>query len=182
MDRASLLLASGDSKGAIATAQAVVKANPSDAGAHGRLGNLLVATGDKPGARQAYARSLELSQTDAQILNNAAWLEVDAKGDLTKALGWAKRATELQPKEAGYFDTLASVERARGDLPKAETALKQALALAPQSAVLHYRLGIVQSEQGAAAKATDSFQKALAIGLPTQYADDAKQRLAAPKK
>jgi Flp pilus assembly protein TadD len=182
MDRAGVLLASGDPKGAVAAAQAVVKAHPNDASAHGRLGDLLATTGDRAGARQAYAKSLELSNADAQILNNAAWLEVEAKGDLAKAFAWAKRATELQPKVAGYFDTLAWVERARGDLPKAEAALNQALELAPRSATFHYHLGIVRSELGAKAKAVESLEQALKGGLTPPLAEDAKQRLATLKK
>ena len=180
---AALQMASGDTKGAIASAQAVARAHPDDAGVHGNLGHLLVAAGDKPGARKAYARSIQLSQNDAQILNNAAWLEVDEKGDLDKAAAWAKRATELQPRQASYHDTWGWVQRARGDLAGAEASLIQAAAIAPAgAATIHYHLGIVRSERGETAKAGQSFERALKDGLVAPYADDARQRLAALKK
>jgi tetratricopeptide (TPR) repeat protein len=98
---------------------------------------------------------------------------------------WQKRtrgrsgATELQPREVAYLDTLASVERARGDLPKAEATLTQAPARSP---FVHYRLGIVRAEQGARDKAIESFEQALKDGLSGEPAQDARERVVALRK
>ena len=128
-------------------------------------------------------RSLELSQTDAQILNNAAWLEVDAKGDLDEGacVGQACHGTAAQ---GGRLLRHARV-RSRGHEGICRKPRQRSIRLlrSPRDQrSFHYRLGIVQSEQGAAAKAVESLEQALAIGLVRQYADDAKQRLATLKK
>jgi tetratricopeptide (TPR) repeat protein len=70
----------------------------------------------------------------AQNHNSLAWLAVCCRRQLDKALEHAKKAVDLEPKRAGYLDTLAEVYYQRGDKAQAVKLMKQCIALEPKSA------------------------------------------------
>jgi hypothetical protein len=72
--------------------------------------------------------------------NALAWTCARCARDLDRALKHAVAATQLQPENAEYADTLAEVHFARGDIAAATSAARRAVKLAPQSPLLAVRL------------------------------------------
>ena len=50
--------------------------------------------------------------------NSAAWVMANCRRDLDAALKHAEKAVKVEPKSAGYIDTLAEVTFRRGDRDK----------------------------------------------------------------
>lgn len=142
-------------------------------------GDILAMKGDLRGAEQAYRAAIERDASNATALNNVAWLLAERKSSLDEALSFARRAVELQPKNARFADTLGTVYRARGQPAEATKALEGAIALAPKLPEPHYHLGLVQAEAGRKAEARASLQTALQLGLAEPQASDARSRLQA---
>lgn len=64
--------------------------------------------------------------------NELAWLAARCRRDLDNALGHARKAAELGPRQASYLDTLAEVHFQRGDRERAVELMKKCLALEPK--------------------------------------------------
>lgn len=64
--------------------------------------------------------------------NSAAWLAACCRRDLDRALDHARKATELEPKNSGYRDTMAEVYFQRGDVVKAKELMRECIQLDPQ--------------------------------------------------
>lgn len=64
--------------------------------------------------------------------NNIAWVAARCRRRLDEALEHARRATELSPESASYFDTLAEVHFQRGNREEAVKHSQRAVALSPR--------------------------------------------------
>jgi tetratricopeptide (TPR) repeat protein len=85
----------------------------------GRLmGRLEKLTGDYP--RSAWAH------------NACAWLSAESRRGLDAALDHARKATELEPKNAGYLDTLAEVHFRRGERDQAVATAQRCTNMDPR--------------------------------------------------
>jgi tetratricopeptide (TPR) repeat protein len=96
--------------------------------------------GRKSEADELYSKVIrpyeELSKQHPQsayLHNDCAWLAANCRRDLEKALEHAKEAVKLEPKAAGYIDTLAEVHFRRGEKDKALEFMKQCIALKPRN-------------------------------------------------
>src|SRR5262249_1279739 len=67
----------------------------------------------------------------AQFQNDRAWLAACCHRDLDAALEHARKAIELDPRAAGYRDTLAEVHFQRGEKDKAIGLMRECLRMAP---------------------------------------------------
>ncbi len=74
------------------------------------------------------------------LLNETAWLCAIAKNNLTEALVFASRAVEIEPRAAGFIDTLALVIFEMGDVDGAIKMQRRALELEPNNVELSDRL------------------------------------------
>jgi tetratricopeptide (TPR) repeat protein len=64
--------------------------------------------------------------------NQLAWLAARCRRDLDRALEHARKAVELEPRQASYLDTLAEVYFQRGDRDRALELMKKCLEMEPK--------------------------------------------------
>ena len=123
----------------------------------------------------AYRKALALNPQDPRPYNNLAYLYAEQRRNLDEALGLARRAAELAPKNASVQDTLGWVYLARGQMPEAERSLTDAVALAPQQPTIRYHLGVAHYQRGQKAEAAAAFRRALELGKFSE--EDAARKL-----
>ena len=95
-------------------------------------GLFLQAQGDSAGARTAYQRSLAINPRQPAVLNNLAWLQLEA-GDKTSALQNATAAHQMSPDNASILDTYGWIAFKNGDKETAVKTLEQAAQLLPDN-------------------------------------------------
>ncbi len=79
--------------------------------------------------------------------NSVAWVMANCRRDLDSALKYAQKATETEPANAGYLDTLAEVWFRKGDRDKAIAQMKKCVELDPKNN--YFRKQLVRfKEQG----------------------------------
>ncbi len=74
---------------------------------------------------------LEAFPDSSMYLNNYAWACACAKRNVVNGIEFAKRAVELRPGTAGYFDTLATLYHVNGDHDLAIKTIRRAIELNP---------------------------------------------------
>ena len=151
-------------------AKTAAAANPNDAAAQLRLGDLLNDTGDLLAAEAAYRRAIEIAPNDSQartrlgycLLQEAKAEEAGAVfGDILKAV--PGDAPALLGQAAALFSSSRPDSAAQaGDL------LRQALAADPRNAQTYVLSGFWAMRQGDAAQAKQSLQRALELD-PNSY-------------
>ena len=78
--------------------------------------------------------------------NSAAWMSACCRRNLDDALKHAEQAVKLEPKNAGYLDTLAEVHFQRGEKEKAIALQKRVVELDPKRS--YYRKQLRRLEAG----------------------------------
>ncbi|MCH8315300.1 MAG: tetratricopeptide repeat protein [Planctomycetes bacterium] len=111
------------------------------------LGMFALAGNEYQVAVDAFDQAIELDPNNALALNNAAFLYTERLGDPSKALGLAKRASELKPDDPSILDTLGWAQYHLQRFDEAEDALRRSLSLR-DSAVSMYHLASVLFKQG----------------------------------
>jgi eukaryotic-like serine/threonine-protein kinase len=105
-------------------------------------------------AIEAYARAIEVEPTDAESLNNLAWLlatcpELKVRA-AAKAVALAQKAVDLDPKDGSYWNTLGVARYRAGDCKAAVAALLRSKELLGEKelafnafflAMAHWQLG-----------------------------------------
>src|SRR5262249_48972126 len=109
-------------------------------------------------ATKSCARALELCASDRSILTTASVL-ADSLGRKEEAVGWARRATALDPLSFITHGNLALRCLNSGLLEEADAALDEAFKLNPRAGLLHSVLGAVRLEQGRPDEALAAFQQ-----------------------
>jgi tetratricopeptide (TPR) repeat protein len=79
--------------------------------------------------RAAYEGLAKDYPTSGYARNSLAWLMALCRRDLDEARKQSEKAVELEPKNAGYIDTLAEVHFRQGNRDKAIDLMKQCLAM-----------------------------------------------------
>jgi tetratricopeptide (TPR) repeat protein len=77
--------------------------------------------------------------------NNQAWLAARCRRSLDSALSHARKATELEPDNAAFLDTLAEVHFQRRDRPAALSCMRKCLEREPESG--YYRKQLSRFER-----------------------------------
>jgi cellulose synthase operon protein C len=88
--------------------------------------------GDPNAAQAAYRRALAKAEIP-QVQNNLAMALATGNGDLNEAARLAERATQLDPNQANYFDTLAFVQGRAKNYDPAIAAQQTAVRLEPDN-------------------------------------------------
>lgn len=88
-----------------------------------------VLKGEWPRAERLFAELVDQDPGNAGALNNLAW--VLGKQGKPDAAEWARKAVKLRPREANYWDTLASLQASAGQMGAAIESEKKAIALDP---------------------------------------------------
>jgi Tfp pilus assembly protein PilF len=117
------------------------------------LAGLAYNAGDRVQARAYYEQALEMAPKDVAMLNNLAWILVEAKDP--KALALAQRAAALAPDHPNVLDTLAQAYALNNDYQKAIEALRRAVHRSATAATLRLHLArlYIASGDRASAKA-----------------------------
>jgi tetratricopeptide (TPR) repeat protein len=82
--------------------------------------------------------------------NELAWLAARCRRDLDQALVHARRAVELEPRQAGYLDTLAEVHFQRGERDRAIRLMKKCVEMEPKKDYYRQQLRRFEAEDPAA--------------------------------
>lgn len=145
-------------KSALASAQKAVALKPRLAIAQSTLGYVLLQAGlDFAGARGPFELSRQYGQGDAAVMRIYAAFCAQA-GNFPAARLAIGRALELDPLNAGEFNTLAFVRLCERDWAGAADAGHRALDLNPRILQSHSYIGKSLFEQGRAAEARVAFQ------------------------
>ncbi len=87
--------------------------------------------GDTKTAEINYRRTLNISPTQPEALNNLAYGLLISGGDLQEAKTLAAKAVAVEPNSASFYDTLARVQVKSGERDAAITSFKKAIELEP---------------------------------------------------
>jgi tetratricopeptide (TPR) repeat protein len=116
---------------------------------------------DQPAAREL-SRMLEV-QADQPVgrmqLSQYAYL----RGDVTTAIGHARKAIQWDPNSAPFHHDLAVLLSAKGDIPGALTSLREAIRLNPKDSDYQYKLGLLLNESGDTAGTIQALEKAVTL-------------------
>jgi len=93
-----------------------------------------------------FERTIRDYPRSAEHHNNLAWLSARCHRRLDEALGMARKAVELAPREANYLDTLAEVLFHQGHREEAVKQSQRCTELAPREATFRRQLERFQNE------------------------------------
>jgi len=142
--------------------EAALRIDPSYIEALDALGFALEALGDDAGAIAKYEKAIELNQTrggsfSSAHVNLSAYY--NRAGDPDKALEYARKAIDLDPKSDRAWFQKGRADERRGSLDAAVDALNQAIALNQRVSSYYYVLATVYRRLGW----TDESRKALEV-------------------
>lgn len=140
--RGTLELSAHERDSARADLEKAIAMNPRLAGAHARLGELLLALGDSERARAVFAQELAL---DPDEFTSNLNMGVAAKQDqeYIAARGYFDHALKTRPNDAGVRYQVANVDLATGSLQQARQALEGLVKESPDFAEAHATLATV---------------------------------------
>lgn len=120
--------------------------NPDDAVVRNILASSHLSTGDRAEAAEQYEQLLEAGKGNATALNNLAWIYGEM-GD-ERAVGLARAAHGLEPRNGAITDTLGWLLVQNGSLAEGIQLLRQAVNQAPQSVEVRQHLATALSADG----------------------------------
>jgi tetratricopeptide (TPR) repeat protein len=140
--RGTLELSAHERDGARKDLEKAVSLNPRLAGAHARLGELLLAQGESEAARSAFTQELAL---DPDEFTSNLNMGVLAKEDQAYAEGrrYLDRALKKRPKDPGVRYQIATVDLATGRFEPARESLELLVKESPEFAEAHATLATV---------------------------------------
>ena len=139
---------------AAAALRRTLAAEPRNAAALARLGDLERARGDFAAALTAYRRLLAVAPDDAEAAWTVAVLDGDRlpgarRGDelFDKAAAALRRTLAVEPRNAAALARLGDLERRRGDFAAALTAYRRLLAVAPDDAEAAWTVAVLGGDR-----------------------------------
>lgn len=112
-------------------------------------------------AKQVYEATLKLQPDNAVVLNNLAFLEAEAGGDLDDALTKAQRAKQLLPNLAEISDTLGWIYLKKNLADNAIEIFKALVVKQPTHSTYRFHLGMAYSQKGDKTRALEQLKEAL---------------------
>lgn len=113
---------------------------------YGNLGLVHLKRGHLSRARENLRRALSLNRNNYVALDLLGTVSRREKKD-KEAIGWYRKALEINPGYASAYYNLATLYNEMGDTEKALKALQEALALRPMWAEAYSALGLIQAQQ-----------------------------------
>ena len=104
----------GDAAGALASFRKARELDPTDVSSALGMAVILDASGKRAQAASAYEETLRLDSTNAQALNNLAYIKAEQGTDLDRALAMAQKAVQQSSENTSFQDTLGLVYYKRG--------------------------------------------------------------------
>jgi membrane associated rhomboid family serine protease/Flp pilus assembly protein TadD len=159
-----ILLQSQDWAGLAPLLERQLRRSPDDPNLLTRYAQVLMETGRGEEAEPIYRRLLRDYPNEPTLLNNLAYLLADSLNrNLDEALAMARRATEAEPKNGVFWDTLGWVYFRMGRLDDAFAAQRESIFLAPREPDLHFHRGAIQEARGNRAEARAAYRRALQL-------------------
>ena len=140
------------------------------------LAGVAYAAGDRVQAKAYYEQALKIAPKDVAMLNNLAWILVEAKDP--KALAIAQRAAALAPEHPDVLDTLALGYALNNDNPKAIEALRRALRRSATPATLRLHLARLYVASGDRDNARAELETLRELGRSFPEQSEVRQLLA----
>ncbi len=112
---------------------------------HLMLGTLYTTGGKFKDAEKHYRRAIELKPEMASAHHGLAYLYGQHNRNMEKAIALARKATELSPKAAPYYNTLSWLCYKDGQYNEAEAAALKAIEIAPDNPI--YQEGLKEIRQ-----------------------------------
>jgi len=142
--------------------QKAADANPANAVAHLRMGEMLLAAGAPDRARDhaLLAASNSATSAEAMALLGATWL---AEGNSSLAKQAYERALQFDPQRVSAAVALADIYNHENEEVHAEQTLRQAAAAQPTSPMPWLALGRLQEQEGDQRDAESSYRRAIAL-------------------
>ncbi len=129
------------------------------------LAYLAANQGDYGDAVQLNRRLLEMEPSNAEFLNNLAWILSEHRQQYDEALELATRAIRLRPDDAHALDTHGIICFHLGRFDEAERSLRKAVRFqtpaSTAATVTRYHLAQVYEATGRTGEAADAFQRSL---------------------
>lgn len=144
-----------DVGGALAYFREAVRLKPSDWKSLYQLGYCLELSGDSPGARESYLKSIHLVEESRQSFGwpYQGMARIEANGSLNQALLYAKKAVEIEPDEPSHHFILAKMYEQTGDLAAGIKEGRIAASQDPNHAAVRYLLFRLYRKSGNTASA-----------------------------
>jgi len=124
------------------------------------IGNVLRRLGRPVEARQAIDRALERDPSNGSLHDDLAILLLEA-GDLEAAEVHARKAVQLAPGHAPYWETLGDVSRKRGDSAMQLIAMRRAASLDPKFPERDAELALLEDRLGNVPKACEAWSRVI---------------------
>jgi membrane associated rhomboid family serine protease/Flp pilus assembly protein TadD len=142
---------------------------------------VLMEAGRGDEAETIFRRLLRDRPNDPTLLNNLAYLYANTLNrNLEEALAMSRRATEAEPKNGTFWDTLGWVYYRMGRQDDAFAAMREAVLREPKEPELRYHMGAVQQARGDRAAAIREYREALRLRPDFPEAARALRRLERP--
>ncbi|MBB4844119.1 putative PEP-CTERM system TPR-repeat lipoprotein [Paucibacter oligotrophus] len=170
------LLASQKNAEAQALAAGLLKKSPNDMAFTYYLGDTALSQKNYEAAEGFYRAVLAIQPSNAAAMNNIAWLLNRAKNP--EALQYAKKAVQLQPKQAALQDTLADIYATQGKFDQAIEVQKRALELEPSAHLHRLHLAKFYLSAGRKPEAKVELQKLADLGSAFPAQDEVRVLLA----
>ena len=152
----------GDALTAQAAANRVVEVEPTSSEGYRLLGDSYGARGEKALADAMWRQSLRLNEQNEGTLLSLAGLSVEAKA-FDDALGFLKRAVEVNPLNAGRLTALGRKARADGDLKTARLVYAAASEALPNDVTVLSEYGAVLFQAGDVDASLEPLMRAAAL-------------------
>lgn len=149
----------GDAATAQAAANRVVEVEPTSSEGYRLLGDSYAARGEKALADAMWRQSLRLNEKNEGTLLSLAGLSLESK-QFDEALGFLKRAVEVNPQNADRLTSLGRKARADGDLKTARQVFAAAAEALPKDVAVLSEYGGLLFQLGDVDAALDPLMRA----------------------
>ena len=139
------------------------------------LAELNILTGDQVGAAEQYRRIIAIQPSNTVALNNLAYDIAVREKKPADAIGMARKALALAPREPTILDTVGWIEYLMGNTAEAAKLLVQASRSAPGNSEIRLHAAFALASQGARAAAETELAAALKIAPTLEKRADVQQ-------
>jgi uncharacterized protein (TIGR03790 family) len=173
--RAETLLGRGDRAGARRALEQAAELQPNVAHPHEMLAELSLLSGDPAGAADRYRKIIAIKPNDAVALNNLAYDIAVREKKPAEAIGLARKALAISPREPTIIDTVGWIEYLMGNTAEAAKLLVAASRGAPNNPEVRLHAAFALAAQGARAAAETELAAALKLAPALEKRPDVQQ-------
>ena len=164
---------------AISSTEKADKAAPHNPQIVATLARMMMSAGRNDVARDKFRELLSFDAGNANVMNNLAFLIADSGGNMEEALKLARQATEKQPDDPHFTDTLGYVYLKKHQTADAERTFNTLVSQDPKNPTYRFHLASALFDKGDKPHAKEELQKALAQKPSQSEEQKIRQLLAA---